>query len=53
MPANSPARELGRDNAIRLDSEDEIKRLRKEFLIPTKGDLRSKTLSPSCEISSH
>jgi len=51
MSASGPARELGRELAVRFDSEDQIKDLRKEFIIPTKRDFKSKTLSSPCEIS--
>ncbi|KAL9634937.1 MAG: hypothetical protein Q9164_003783 [Protoblastenia rupestris] len=42
-----------RDHAIQLDDEDPLKHLRSEFIIPTRGDLKAKTLAakPSDESS--
>ena len=36
-----------RDHALRLDEQDPLKHLRKEFIIPSKDDLTSKTLFSS------
>ena len=33
--------------AVRKDAEDPLKRLRDEFIIPTKSDIKSKTLKSS------
>ena len=49
MSANAPRRELGREFATKLDREDELRDLREEFIVPTKRELKSKTLSSSCE----
>ena len=45
---------FSREYAERLDSEDQLKYLRSEFIIPTRGDLKAKTLaeSPPDDISS-
>ena len=53
MTPTQPARELGREHASRLDSQDELQHLRAEFIIPSKKDIRSKTLSSACKISSY
>ena len=34
-----------KDYAVSLDAQDSLSHLRNEFLIPTKADLKSKTLS--------
>lgn len=39
---------LTADYASECDKEDPIGHLRAEFLIPTKADLKSKTLTDSC-----
>ncbi len=45
-------RDFGRQHAIELDSKDRLKNLRKEFIVPTKDDLKSKTLAKSCKYHS-
>lgn len=39
-----------RDHALMLDQNDPLKHLRKEFIIPSKDDLNSKTLSSPCKM---
>lgn len=38
-----------RAHAESLDEQDSLKHLRQEFIIPTKNDLKSRTLAKSCE----
>ena len=38
---------LSREEAEHLDAEDPLGHLRKEFIIPSRADLKSETLSPS------
>jgi hypothetical protein len=40
---------LTRKNAEEFDANDPLAHLRKDFIIPSKADLKSKTLSKSCE----
>lgn len=40
-----PAKDRSREYAIRMDNSDELKHLRQQFIIPSKNDLKSKTLS--------
>ena len=40
---------LTRKAAERLDDDDPLGHLRKEFIIPTKADLKSKTLTRSSQ----
>ena len=51
MSGNRFISELGRDYAVQLDKDDELRHLRNEFIVPTKRDLQSKTLALPCEIS--
>ena len=46
------ATENGAVLAQRMDAEDPLKHLRQEFIIPRKGDLKSKTLNPACAFPS-
>ena len=39
--------DLSKEYALRLDREDPLRHFREEFVIPTKADLRSKTLAGS------
>lgn len=39
-----------RDHALTLDEHDPLKHLRKEFIIPSKDDLISKTIFSPCKI---
>ena len=39
---------LSREHAETLDQNDSLKRFREEFIIPTKADLKRKTLAKSC-----
>ena len=39
--------DLGRQHALRLDAEDPLNHLRAEFIIPTRSDLKSRTLASS------
>ena len=41
----APLERLNRQHAVQLDAEDPLRHLRAEFIIPTKTDLKSKTLS--------
>lgn len=38
-----------RAHAESLDEQDTLKHLRREFIIPTKNDLKSRTLAKSCK----
>lgn len=38
---------LSKDYARRLDETDALRHLRKEFVIPSRADLKSKTLQPT------
>lgn len=46
-----PVRDRGRDYAVQLDNSDDLKDLRKEFIIPSKIDLKSKNLGKDGKIS--
>ena len=53
MSATYPVTARARDHAVHLDSEDELKHLRDEFIIPTRGDLKSHTLHSTCKMFSY
>lgn len=38
---------ISREHATNLDEEDPLKKIRKEFLVPTKADLKRTTLAKS------
>lgn len=44
MHTPQPAKDRSRDYAIQMDNSDELKHLRRQFIIPSKNDLKSKTL---------
>lgn len=44
MESIGSVRDRGREYAVQLDNSDGLKKLRKEFIIPSKNDLRSKNL---------
>ena len=45
MSISQGINDYSRGYATQLDDEDPLKQLRKEFIIPTKGDLKSKKLT--------
>ena len=52
MPADSQVAQLSWQRILQLDAEDPLKHLRAEFIIPSKADLKRKTLTDHGE-SSH
>ena len=45
MSISQGIHDYSREYATQLDDRDHLKHLRKEFIIPTKADLKSKTLT--------
>ena len=48
LQVDNTASSLALSYAEQCDSEDPLKHLRAEFIIPTKSDLKSNTLAESC-----
>ncbi|KAL2057723.1 hypothetical protein ABVK25_002107 [Lepraria finkii] len=51
MSASQGLNDCSRGYATQLDNQDTLRHLRKEFIIPTKADLKSKTLANSASTS--
>lgn len=49
MHTPQPVNDRSHEYAIQMDKFDELKHLRQEFIIPSKDDLKSKTLSQDCK----
>jgi len=52
MHSPQPVKDRSHEYAIHMDKMDELKLLRQEFIIPSKNDLKSKTLSQHGKTSS-